>query len=98
MIKDFNAKGDPVYNTEDFMTNADTPVLLLEGLVDKPENPFTGKIIDSSAKEKGALVCLSNIFMPHHTRSSYIFTASKNEWYRVKENIFDSSNWTQEEF
>ncbi|MBE6355473.1 YidC/Oxa1 family membrane protein insertase [Treponema sp.] len=98
MFKDFNAKGDPVYNTEDFMTNADTPVLLLEGLVDKPENPFTGKIIDSSAKEKGALVCLSNIFMPHHTRSSYIFTASKNEWYRVKENIFDSSNWTQEEF
>lgn len=97
MFKDFNSKGEPSYNKEDFMTNADTPVLLLEGLVENAKNPFTGNLITSDAKEKGALVCLSNIFMPHHTRSKYIFTAGKDEWYRVKDNIFDSSNWIQEE-
>ena len=98
MFKDFNASGEPVYNTEDFMTNADTPDLLLSGLVNEPKNPFTGKLIDSSAKEKGALVCTSDIFMPHHTRSEYIFTAEKTDWWRVKDNIFKSENWTQEEF
>ncbi|MCR5218653.1 YidC/Oxa1 family membrane protein insertase [Treponema sp.] len=96
MYKDFNSKGKLIVN-EDFMTNADGPSLLLKGLIDEPKNPFTGKIVDSSAKEDGALVCLSDIFMPYHNSGEYVHDTKKTDWYRVKDNIFNSNNWTQEE-
>lgn len=96
MFKDFNEKGKLNVNY-DFMTNADGPSLLLKGLVDKPFNPFTGNIIDSSAKKEGALVCLTDIFMPYHNSGEYVHDTKPQDWYRVKDNIFDSSNWTQEE-
>lgn len=48
MIKDFNSKGFSTY--DDFMTNADVPVLAMNGLIDNPVNPFTGKVINSDEK------------------------------------------------
>ena len=48
MVKDFNAKGFKTDKT--FMTNADTPVLATEGLMDHPVNPFSGKPISSDGK------------------------------------------------
>ncbi len=48
MVKDFNAKG--FRTADDFMTNADTPVLATEGLIQDPVNPFTGKPLTSDAK------------------------------------------------
>ena len=93
MFKDFNSNEDFSTNY-DFMTNADTPALLLAGIVENPANPFTGKTVDSAEKKNGALVCADNIYMPHHNKSDYVFTA-KN-WIRVKENIFESKNWTEE--
>ena len=48
MVKDFNAKGFNVCN--DFMTNADTPVLATAGLIKDPANPFTGNPLSSDAK------------------------------------------------
>ncbi|MBR1402564.1 MAG: YidC/Oxa1 family membrane protein insertase [Treponema sp.] len=99
LYKDFGSSGKLSINT-DFMTNADVPTLLLNGIADNAINPFTGNAINkeesSKEKEKGALVCTSNIFMPYHTKSKYIFTTDDNDWWRVKDNIFDSSNWTQE--
>ncbi|MBR1613990.1 MAG: alkaline phosphatase family protein, partial [Treponema sp.] len=92
MFKDFGASGNLSVNS-DFMTNADTPSLLLQGLIDEPKNPYTGKILDSSAKENGALVCTDDIFMPYHNKSEYIFTAKDSSWVRVNKNIFDSANW-----
>ena len=99
MFKDFSSKGRLEINS-DFMTNADVPSLLVEGLVDNAKNPFTNNEISiktsAEYKEKGALVCTSNIFMPYHTTDKNIFTASENDWWRVKNNIFTSDNWTQE--
>lgn len=95
MFKDFNSEGNlKIDNT--FMTNADTPALLTQGIIENARNPFTKKHLDSSEKEKGALVCTDDIFMPHHNRSAYILTAKPDSWWRVKDNIFDSANWTQE--
>lgn len=49
MVKDFNARG---FTTDDtFMTNADTPCIAFSGLIDKPINPFTGKIISDEVKQ-----------------------------------------------
>jgi hypothetical protein len=95
MFKDFNASGKLKLNT-DFMTNADTPSLLLSGIVEKPKNPYTNKDFDNRAKTKGALICMDDIFMPYHNKSDYIFTAKENTWIRVKNNIFNSENWSYE--
>lgn len=95
MFKDFNSTGKLNVDNQ-FMTNADAPTLLTKNIVKNPRNPFTKENIDSSQKENGALICTSNIFMPYQTKSSYKFTVDSNEWWRVKDNIFDSANWTQE--
>jgi hypothetical protein len=102
MFKDFGAQGKLVIN-HDFMTNGDVPSLLIHGygshttdLVPDATNPFTGNKVDSSAKAAGALVCTSDIFMPYQNKSTCVFTPDADQWWRVKDNIFESSNWTQE--
>ena len=95
MFKDFSSKGRLNINN-DFMTNADGPSLLLSGIIENPVNPFTGKKIDSSEKEKGVLVCTSNIFMPYHNSGEYVHDTKASDWWRVKGNIFTSDSWTQE--
>ncbi|MBR5964532.1 MAG: YidC/Oxa1 family membrane protein insertase [Treponema sp.] len=95
MFKDFG--GDKDFCVDDrFMTNADTPALLLQGIVDAPKNPYTGALVDSSQKQKGALVCQDDSWMPHHLKSEYVFKGKKGDWVRVKDNIFDSNNWSFE--
>ncbi|MCR5081760.1 MAG: YidC/Oxa1 family membrane protein insertase [Treponema sp.] len=96
MVKDFGETGELKIDTENFMTNADTPLLLTEGIIQDAKNPFTGKKLEPD-KENGVLVCTSDIWMPHHNKSKYVFTAKKNEWWRVKQNIFKDANWTQED-
>ena len=54
MVKDFNQKEFTV--CEDFMTNADTPYLALNGVVDNPVNPFTNKPIVYNNKSLDQLV------------------------------------------
>ena len=62
MVKDFNAKG---FNTsEEFMTNADTPVLATKGLIKDPVNPFTGKPLDSGAKNGPQTVLFTKAWGP----------------------------------
>lgn len=95
MFKDFNASG-PLKVDGTFMTNADAPTLLTQGIIENAKNPFTQNAVSSAEKSRGALVCTDDIFMPHHNRSAYILTAKPDSWWRVKDNIFDSSNWTQE--
>ncbi|MBB5225276.1 hypothetical protein DYE50_04600 [Treponema ruminis] len=93
MYKDFGASGQPVTN-EDFMTNADVPSLLLEGLVEKPKNPFTGKEIKKipSSEKKASGVVITHNFLPG-MNGLYTFSVPDSDWYTVTNNIFDSKNW-----
>ncbi|MEE3410057.1 MAG: YidC/Oxa1 family membrane protein insertase [Treponema sp.] len=95
MFKDFGVSG-PLTINNDYMTNADTPTLLTKDIIIAPKNPFTQKPLTNQAKDNGALVCLDDIYMPYHNKDKYVFTADKEKWYRVRDNIFDSANWTQE--
>lgn len=95
MYKNFNAIGQLKIN-HNFMTTADAPLLILDGIIDAPKNPFTQVPLTNDKKKNGALVCQDDIFMPYHNKDKYVFTADKNKWYRVRDNIFDSANWTQE--
>ena len=58
MVKDFNATGFTV--SEDFMTNADTPIIATSGLIDNPENPFTKNPLTSELKNGPQMVFLSD--------------------------------------
>ena len=57
MVKDFGATGFEVSN--DFMTNADTPFLTLNGVIDDPVNPFTGNPITEFDKTGNHYVFIS---------------------------------------
>ena len=89
MVKDFNSKEFTI--SEVFMTNGDVPTLALEGIVEEPVNPFTGKVIDSSektvhdqyiigSKESDILINNGNTFLP-------------SKWYSVHDDMRDVNNW-----
>ena len=96
LYKDFNATGEIQTDTT-FMTTADVPTLVLEGIVENPINPFTGNSVNSSAKNVGVYVTTdTGLWSPENSKSEYIFTVPDDSWYHVKDNIFIDSNWTQE--
>lgn len=51
MVKDFGATEFKIDYS--FMTNADAPTLSMEGIINDPVNPFTGKKIENSLKNTG---------------------------------------------
>ena len=97
MFKDFNAAG-PITKNMDFMTNADAPSLLLNGLAERPVNPFTQKEIplDTRAlKKDGAIITTSDKHQPPYHKDPYRFDIKDNEWWLVRDDIFTASSWTQ---
>ena len=76
MVKDFDATGFTV--CEDFMTNADTPALATEGLVEDPVNPFTKNPINSDAKDGTQFVFYSKIWNPEDNHGN---TFIPGTWY-----------------
>ncbi|MCL1992388.1 MAG: YidC/Oxa1 family membrane protein insertase [Spirochaetes bacterium] len=95
MVKDFNATGSlSVDNT--FMTNADMPLIALEGIVENPINPWTGSPLTSD-KENGIIIHPRS--WPFGTleelRPRYRFNF--NHQYpslHVRDYIFAAENWT----
>ena len=47
---------------------------------------------DSIKKEKGAVVTTNSTWSPDQ-HSSNTFSIKDDEWYTVKDNIFDIANW-----
>ena len=90
MVKDFGST-DFTISTE-FMTNADTPYIALEGLINNPVNPFTGNPIEEFDKTSEQLVYVSNnwdVIYNHGTQ----FEDPDGYWVAVRNNIFDDENW-----
>lgn len=93
-VKDFNAKG-AIKKDYTFMTNADVPLIALKDIVENPVNPFTGKKLnDDIKKTQGAIVTTNSTWSPDQ-HGPYTFKIGDDEWYTVKDNIFDSSNWVK---
>ena len=91
LVKDFNATGFTV--SYDFMTNADTPSLALEGVVDSPVNPFTGNPINMDSKNGDQYIYISgsgDVLENNGTR----FEEPDHYWLVVHDNIFDKDNWS----
>ena len=91
MVKDFGAGG---WSTDTaFMTNADTPVLAMEGLIADPVNPFTGNPITSEPKyapELHILNCQHNIEINNGT----VFDPKDSVWITLRNgDALDLDNW-----
>ncbi len=89
MVKDFDAKGFTV--SEEFMTNADTPVIATSGLIEDPVNPFTKNPITSDAKSGFRTVFLSTIISTETNGGNTFLPGS---WFTFKGgDIHDPDNW-----
>ena len=82
LVKDFDATGFTV--CEDFMTNADTPTLAMEGLIEDPVNPFTNNPINSEGKNGSQMVIYSRIWNPEDNNGT---TFVPGNWY-----LFNGTN------
>ena len=91
MVKDFDSRDFHVDSR--FMTNADTPVLALDGLVDEPVNPFTGNPVSDAAKAaEEHHIFYTDISDPWDNDGN---TFLPDRWYALKgQDIFDLSAWS----
>ena len=95
-VKDFGATGD--FTTDyTFMTNADTPYLAMEGLIDDPVNPFThNPIYQPDAKNADKLYIMYTDRWDLQKDAGNIFTDTI--WYSLtNQDIFVMDNWHQED-
>ncbi len=91
LVKDF---GDSQYRESDeFMTIADVPSLLTEGVIDDPVNPFTGNAINTEAKNDVQMVTMSQNWMIF-PGSGTAFDTSDAPWFELTPgDIFSEENW-----
>lgn len=94
MVKDYNSYGNLKIDRS-FMTQADVPAIAFEGAVSNPVNPFTNKKIRTlslSEKNEKAKISFSKANKVLATENNG-FIISDDEWYSVKDSIFDTENW-----
>ena len=90
MVKDFNSEG--FTTSTEFMTNADVPFLAVSGLLENPTNPFTGKPITNSEKTAHDQFIIMTKEWDVNQNNGYTYKESL--WASVKDDIWDSRNWT----
>ncbi len=91
MVKDFNCR-DPFTFSDEFMTNADTPTIAFDGLIDNPVNPATGVPVrneDKQADEHVICSCKGNY-------DSGVETVYPDARYYVfkNRNVMNLANWS----
>jgi YidC/Oxa1 family membrane protein insertase len=91
MVKDFNARGE-MKTDMGFMSNADAPSMALQGIIDKPVNPFTGTPVSTERKKEPLYIAISGTI--HLSgRIATQFDLNPNIDYLVHDNIFEAKNW-----
>ena len=90
MVKDFGSTGFTY--SDEFMTNADVPTLAVEGIIDNPVNPFTGKPINSDEKTAHEQFVIMSHNWSTGSNAGNQFVPSM--WASVKDNMWDKDNWT----
>jgi hypothetical protein len=89
LFKDFGAVGSISIDNQ-FMVNADTPILAAKDIVSNPVNPFTGKTLEAK-KENGVTITSSQNF--GKPQNKYSYNIGSKEWLYVRDSIFDPKNW-----
>ena len=94
MVKDFGAKGFAF--SDEFMTNADVPLLAADGLIEDPVNPFTGKpMTDKKKREPVQYLFYSDHWNVDENNGNVFLPGA---WLELKGgNLFDMANWSVNE-
>lgn len=89
MVKDFDAK--EFTESEEFMTNADVVTLATTGVIDNPQNPFTGKLITNDEKTAhDQYVFGSQLFdVNQNCGNKYV----SGIWFAVHDDMRKIENW-----
>ena len=89
MVKDFGSTEYTVDST--FMTNADTVLLAMEGVVEDLHNPFTGKLLEDTQKqaESQHLIGTDGWDVAKNNGNTFL----PDDWFSVHDNVFDPDNW-----
>ena len=88
MVKDFDSKGFTV--CKDSMTNADTPTLATNGLINNPRNPFTGNPINSDPKFGIRYIYFTDFISAADNSGN---TFDRGKWYRLDGDPHDPKSW-----
>lgn len=94
IYKDFRDDGNSRRKTDrsfDFMTNGDACILAIDGLINNPVNPFTGKEINNN--EKYAHPQLVTVSKTGADGNSAVLPVLPDEWYMVSDNMLNTENW-----
>lgn len=99
LVKDFSSIGK-LKKDYTFMTNADTPAIALKDIDGNALNPFTKNPLDVNSMgggiTKNDFIKMSNAPAEStRIRKNKKFNIKNDEWYAVKDNIFDDKNWFQ---
>ena len=94
LVKDFNSD-DVLHTSQEFMTHADTPYILVKDVIDNPINPYTGNIISSDYKKNNDVLKLT---LGHHynwetRRSDTTYQYEGELWATIYDDIFNNDNW-----
>ena len=95
MVKDFDAEGFTV--CDEFITNAETPVLALDGIITDPVNPFTGNPLVSELNNADGFSYFSS--PEHNVTRNNGNTFIPGSWFRYNASagdIYDTSAWSYE--
>lgn len=100
LVKDFYDRSpspDGIHLKKDmtFMTNADTPAIATQGIIENAKNPFTQTPYDMK-KEKSEFVKIA--YAPAQStrwRDEKTLFIPNNAWYTVHDDIFKAENWQQ---
>ena len=92
LVKDYDAKGFTI--SQEFMTNADAPLMALEGQGIEMVNPFTGNQMTDNAKKGVLHVCGTDDLNGFNESAPYYkFQSDDKPWYSIHNSIFDEENW-----
>ncbi|WP_288806179.1 hypothetical protein [uncultured Treponema sp.] len=93
MVKDFSSHGS-IKTDMTFMTNADTPALATKDIISNAKNPFTGNKFN--VENKAEFVKLASAPAEStRIRTNTQFKVADDHWFTVKDNIFESKNWSR---
>ena len=91
MVKDFNQTG--FTTSTEFMTNADTPILAFDGVIQDPVNPFTNNPINQDGKA-GDILIYSSEEVNVNTNNGTRFKDPNGFWVSVHDDIRNKKNWS----
>lgn len=101
LVKDFNDRrespdGIHLYKDMTLMTNADTPAIATEGIVENAKNPFTNMKYKLSDEEKGEYIKICHPQAEStRKRMNTQYTIPNDNWYTVSGDITKAENWKQ---